>query len=43
MQFTTTFEKANLITQREKQGMGAPLKQSVEVQDKVEKMFNYIE
>jgi len=43
MQFATTYEKANIISQRQKQGMRAPLKQTTEVQDKIEKMFKFIE
>lgn len=41
--FATPFEKANVISQRQKQGIGAPIKQSQDVQDKIEQMFNLIE
>ena len=33
------FDKANIMAQREKQGLGAPIKQSKEMQGRIEKMF----
>jgi len=43
MPYASTFEKANIMSQRLKQGIGAPIKQSLDVQDRIEKMFNLIE
>lgn len=43
MPYASTFEKANYISQRMKQGIGAPLKQTEDFQLKIEKMFNLIE
>ena len=38
-----TFEKANIITYREKHGLGAPIKSSRETDKRIEDMFNLIQ
>jgi len=43
MPYASTFEKANVMSQRQKQGIGAPVKHTQDVQDRIEKMFNLIE
>lgn len=37
------FNKANLVAKRNKEGIGAPLKMSHDMQVKIDKMFNFIE
>lgn len=37
------FNKANLVAKRNKEGIGAPLKMSHDMQIKIDKMFNFIE
>lgn len=42
-QFANAFDKANAIAYREKHGLGASLRQSQDVQERIEKMFQLIE
>ena len=41
--FSHAFDKANVVSQREKYGLGAPLKQDSEAQERIERMLNLIE
>jgi len=41
--YPSAVDKANIVAQREKQGLGAPLKQSQDVQDRIEEIFALIE
>jgi hypothetical protein len=38
-----TFEKANIMTYREKHGLGAPVKVSRETEKRIEEMFTLIQ
>ena len=43
MPYASAVEKANTMAQRERQGLGPPIKQTKAVQDRIEKMFDLIE
>mmetsp|Transcript_1384 Transcript_1384/g.1823 ORF Transcript_1384/g.1823 Transcript_1384/m.1823 type:complete len:141 (+) Transcript_1384:1275-1697(+) len=43
IQANLAFDKANIIAQREKQGLGAPVKPSKEMQNRIEKMLQMVD
>ena len=43
MPYGSAVDKANIMAQRERQGLGAPLKPTQDVQDRIEEIFTLIE